>query len=188
MDDFVERTVGSMTYFEDAWRDVYDELVVTINGTIIGTLFPVMSRTIVGFVYGAVHEFERFRDGATESTRQAHERAARSVEGLRTDGETSIGLFSQNTLTALENWSAQTLAGVQVWAQSALSGIQSWAAGALASVQNWASQTMARISAWAQSCLTSVMNFANNTQQRIGGWAFSTLSSVSSWVGNVVNQ
>lgn len=188
VDDFVERTVGSMTYFEDAWRDVYDELVVTINGTIIGTLFPVMSRTIVGFVYGAVHEFERFRDGATESTRQAHERAARSVEGLRTDGETSIGLFSQNTLTALENWSAQTLAGVQVWAQSALSGIQSWAAGALASVQNWASQTMARISAWAQSCLTSVMNFANNTQQRIGGWAFSTLSSVSSWVGNVVNQ
>lgn len=186
--EFAENTVGSLTEWGNASEGIFGEFGDFINGTIIGQLFPGMSGTILSFVYGAVQGFEQFRDGATESARQVHERAARDIDGLRTDGEASIGLFSQNSLTALENWSAQTLAGVQVWAQSALSSIQSWAAGAFASVQNWASQTMAKISAWAQSCLTSVMNFANSTQQRIGGWASSTLSAISGWVGNVVNQ
>lgn len=185
---FTENSIGLLEDWGITGGTIFDDFGDKVDKAMNVQLFPGMKFTIGDFVDFALHGFSRYLDGATESTRQAHERAARDIEGLRTDGETSIGLFSQNTLTALENWSAQTLAGVQVWAQSALSGIQRWAAGALASVQNWASQTMARISAWAQSCLTSVMNFANNTQQRIGGWAFSTLSSVSSWVGNVVNQ
>lgn len=186
--EFAENTVGSLTEWGDASKSIFGDFGEFVNRFINLTLFPGMTGTVLNFVDDAIQGFEQFRDGAAESARQVHERAARDIEGLRTDGETSIGLFSQNALAALENWSAQALAGVQGWAQNALSSIQSWAAGALASVQNWASQTMARISAWSQSCLTSVMNFANSTQQRIGGWASSTLSAISGWVSNVVNQ
>lgn len=175
--EFAENTVGSLTEWGTTSEGIFGNFGEYISRFFNLTLFPGMTGTILNFVDDAIRGFEQFRDGVTESARQAHGRAARDIDGLRTDGEASIGLFSQNSLTALENWSAQTLAGVQ-----------GWAAGALASVQNWASQTMARISAWAQSCLTSVMNFANNTQQRIGGWASSTLSAISGWAGNVVNQ
>ena len=172
--EFAENTVGSLTEWGSASEGIFGEFGDFINSTIIGQLFPGMSGTILSFVYGAVQGFEQFRDGTAESARQVHERAARDIEGLRTDGETSIGMFVQNTMTAIGNWSAQTMAGVQGWAQSCMT-----------SVMNFANSTQQSIGAWASSTLTSVSGWVGNVVSQFWSFGAQAGNAVSSAVGNI---
>lgn len=174
--EFAGNTVDSLTEWSNASKGIFGEFGDFINGTIIGQLFPGMSGTILSFVYGAVQGFEQFRDGAAESARQAHGRAARDIEGLRTDGETSIGLFSGNTLTALANWSARTMAGVHGWASSTL-----------ASVSGWVGSVVSQFGSFGAQAGNAVSSAVGNISSIIGGLIASAWNWGSHFVGNFTN-
>lgn len=183
VEEFSDNTVGFLQDWSKQSREVFGEFGDFINGTIIGQLFPGMSGTILSFVYGAVQGFEQFRDGVTESVRQAHGRAARDIEGLRTDGETSIGLFSGNTLRALANWSARTMAGVQGWASSTLAAVSGWVGSVVSQFGSFGAQAGNAVS----SAVGNISSIIGGMISSAWGWGSDFIGNFASGVRNAMN-